>query len=196
MHDARPYSTALPALQEKYGYLGLLVQSEIGAILNSPIIRISDVEAFDECSRSVLALVGLLLSLEGPNGSELRCGSHVDRLPVQYTDGFIEHCNNRGILIVQANQINSLLDLSTCLQSRPRAKCMSERSAVLHREERPQIGKEHQSFRKVIFVYLSTKLEIDSTPRDYTKEKRRVNKPKPYCAYCTALWERRGAVNV
>lgn len=120
MHDVRPYSTALQALQEKYGQSRLLVQSEIGTILNSLIIHIGDAEAFDDFSLSVHALVGMLLSLEGTNGSELRCGSHVDRLlsklPVQYRDGFVEHCINRGILTGQTAKTYSVLDLSTWLQ--------------------------------------------------------------------------------
>lgn len=66
-------------------------------------------------SLSVHALVGMLLSLEGTNWSELRCGSHVGRLlsklPVQYRDRFVEHCINRGILTRQTTKTYSLLDL-------------------------------------------------------------------------------------
>lgn len=50
----------------------LLVQSEIGAILNSQIIHIGDVEALDNLSLFVHSLVGMLLSLEGPSGSEIK----------------------------------------------------------------------------------------------------------------------------
>ena len=190
MHDTRPYSTALRSLKEKYGQPRLLVQSEIGAMLNSPIIRIGDVEAFDDFALSVQALVGMLLSLEGPNGSELRCGSHVDRLisklPVQYRDGFVERCINRGILTGEATQTYSLLDLSTWLQSKSRAKCISERAVELHKQERNpnRIGKERQPSRQVSSVYLSTTSGMNSTQRAYTKEKVNFDKPKPYCPYC------------
>lgn len=139
MHDPSPYSTALIALQERYGQPRLLVQSEIGAILNSPVIRIGDTEAFDNFSPSVHSLVGMLLSLEGPNGSEIKCGFHVDgllsKLPVQYRDSFVEYCINCGILIGQANQIYSIQDLSTWLQLKSRAKRISERAVELHKHE-------------------------------------------------------------
>lgn len=40
----------------------------------------------------------MMMSLEGPTGFEIRCGSHMDRLlsklPTQYRDGFVEHCIN------------------------------------------------------------------------------------------------------
>ena len=80
MHDAKPYSTALLALQKKCGQSRLLVQSENGASLNSPIIRIGDVEAFMILRFLSMLRWKMLLSLEGPAGSELRWGSHVDRL--------------------------------------------------------------------------------------------------------------------
>lgn len=63
MYDSRPYSTALIARQERFGQPRLLVQSEIGAILNSQIIHIGDVEAYDNFSLFVYSLVGMLLSL-------------------------------------------------------------------------------------------------------------------------------------
>ncbi|KAK7890973.1 hypothetical protein WMY93_022936 [Mugilogobius chulae] len=39
MYDSRPYTAALGALQDKYGQPRQLVQSELGAILNSPAIN-------------------------------------------------------------------------------------------------------------------------------------------------------------
>lgn len=102
MHDLRPYTTAMQALQDKYGQPRQLVQSELGAILNAPSMRFGDSEAFDAFALSIQLLVGMLRTLEGQNGYELRCGSHIDRLlskmPPSYRDGFIEHCLNQGIL--------------------------------------------------------------------------------------------------
>lgn len=136
-------------------------------------------------SLSVHALVGMLLSIEGPGGSELRCGSHVDRLlsklPVQYRDGFVEYCLNHGILTGQANQTYSLLDLSTWLQSKSRAKRISEKAVELHKQERPRTGKERQPSRQGSSVYLSRTSESDSTPRAYNKEQVNV---KFYCPSC------------
>ncbi len=76
MYDPRPYTTALQALQDKYGQSRELVQSELGVILNAPAVKFGDAEAFDSFSLSIQTLVGMLRTLEDPNG--LRCGSHVD----------------------------------------------------------------------------------------------------------------------
>uniref|UniRef100_A0AAV2KV07 Uncharacterized protein n=1 Tax=Knipowitschia caucasica TaxID=637954 RepID=A0AAV2KV07_KNICA len=79
-----------------------LVQSELGSILNSPAIKSGDAEAFDSFALSVQSLVGMLRTLEGTVGYELRCGSHVDRLLSKmspaHRDGFVEYCLCRGIL--------------------------------------------------------------------------------------------------
>ncbi|XP_034027219.1 arginine-glutamic acid dipeptide repeats protein-like [Thalassophryne amazonica] len=47
MYDTRPYTAALQASQDKYGQPRQLVQSELGAILNSPAIKFGDSEAFE-----------------------------------------------------------------------------------------------------------------------------------------------------
>lgn len=78
MYDPTPYTTALGALQDKYGQPRQLVQSELSAILNSPAIKSGDAKGFDSLALSVQSLVGMLQTLEGPIGYELRCGSHVD----------------------------------------------------------------------------------------------------------------------
>lgn len=188
MHDPRPYSTALQALQERYGQPRLLVQSEIAAILNTPVIRIGDIEAFDNFSLSVRSLVGMLLSLEGPHGSEIKCGSHVDgllsKLPVQYRDSFVEYCINRGILTGKANQTYSIQDLSTWLQSKSRAKRITERAAELHRHEKPRTARERPPAKQGPTVYLSTAPQLNVTPRPPIKTQVHADLPKPYCPYC------------
>ncbi|GAA6089522.1 uncharacterized protein LOC113069086 [Tachysurus ichikawai] len=80
MYHPQPYSAALQALQDKYGQPRQLVQSELGAILNTPPLRVGDANAFDSFALSVQSLVGMLRTLEGQNGCELLCGSHVDHL--------------------------------------------------------------------------------------------------------------------
>lgn len=68
MYDPNPYTSALQALQDKYGQPRKLVQIELGAILNLPPIRFGDPEGFDNFALSVQTLVGMLRSLEGENG--------------------------------------------------------------------------------------------------------------------------------
>lgn len=130
----------------------------------------------------------MLVSLEGPNGSELKCGSHVDRLlskfPVQYRDGFVWHCIKCSILTGQANQTHSLPDLSTWLRAKSRAKRISERAVEFHKQERPQNAKEHQAPKQVSSVYLSTTSELEGTQKKHNKDKVNINAPKTYCPHC------------
>lgn len=89
-------------LHDNYGYPRQLVKSELCANLNAPSLKFGDSEAFDVFALSTQSLVGMLRTLEGQNGYELRCGSYVDRLlskmPPNYRDGFVEYCLNQGIL--------------------------------------------------------------------------------------------------
>lgn len=84
----------MQALQDKYGQPRQLVQSELGAILNAPALKFGGTEAFDAFALSIQSLIGMLRTLKGQNGYELRCGSHVDQLlskmPPGYRDGFLE----------------------------------------------------------------------------------------------------------
>lgn len=56
----------------------LVSSNELGAILNAPSLKFGDSEGFDAFALSIQSLVGMLRSLEGQNGYELKCGSHVD----------------------------------------------------------------------------------------------------------------------
>lgn len=102
MYHSRPYSAAQQALQDKYGQPRQLVQSELGAIMNTPPLKMSDDNAFNSFALLVQSLVGMLRTLEGQNGYKLMCGSHVDRLlsklPSAYRDGFVKYCLSRSIL--------------------------------------------------------------------------------------------------
>ena len=139
MHDAKPYTGSLRALQDKYGQPRKLVQSEIGAILNMTPVKTGDAEAFEDFALAVHSLVGMLQSLEGEHGFELRCGSHVDRLISKlaptYRDGFVEHCINKGLLNADSNQTDTLHHLADWLQAKSRAKRIANQAAVLYKCE-------------------------------------------------------------
>ncbi|KAL1250707.1 hypothetical protein QQF64_018503 [Cirrhinus molitorella] len=191
MHDPTPYTTALQALQDKYGQPRQLVQSELGAILNSPPVRVGDAEAFDNFALLVHGLVGMLRSLEGENGYELKCGSHVDRLlvklPASYRDGFVEHCLSRGILITGTDKTYTLMDLSAWLQLKSQAKRISSRAVDMFQEQmKPQRkGKRSQPSSS---VYYNTSSSPDkpllTSPSRHTFPPKPRDKPKPYCPYC------------
>ena len=93
----------------------------------------------------------------------------------------MEYCINRGIVTGQANQTYSLLDLSTRLQSKSRAKRISERAVDLHKQEKPRAAKERQPSRPVSSVYLSTS-EMNNPSRAVNPQEK--VKPKPYCPHC------------
>ncbi len=115
-HHHAPYTTAMIALQRQYGQPHQLAQSEIAALLNSPDIRVGDAKAFQSFALNVDLLVGMLMSLEGPQGRELSCTGHVDRLlsklPKHYRDSFIEHLQLRGRLHTDSLNPYNLHDLA------------------------------------------------------------------------------------
>ena len=65
----------------------------------------------------------MLSTLEGQNGYELRCGSHVDRLlsnmPQSYRDELVEYCFNHGILRSGTDQTYTLQTYVQVKQSSP-----------------------------------------------------------------------------
>ncbi|KAG1952188.1 hypothetical protein F2P79_010147, partial [Pimephales promelas] len=148
MYDPAPYTAALGALQDKYGQPRQLVQSELGAILNSPAIKSGDADAFDSFALSVQSLVGMLRTLEGPVGYELKCGSHVDRLlskmSPSYRDGFVEYCLVRGILQPGSELTYSLPDLAAWLQMKAQAKRLASRATFLYNSTGPTLPKRDQ----------------------------------------------------
>ncbi|KAL1281070.1 hypothetical protein QQF64_015670 [Cirrhinus molitorella] len=142
MYHPHPYSAALQALQDKYGQPRQLVQSELGAIMNSPPLRLGDANAFDSFALSVQSLVGMLRTLEGQNGFELMCGSHVDRLlsklPPAYRDSFVEYCLSKGILQSGTDKTYTLPDLAAWLDIKSQAKRISSRAAALFLSDSPK----------------------------------------------------------
>lgn len=151
MYATDPYTSALAALRTRYGQPHQLVQSEISTILNTPPIRVGDNAAFQEFSLSVNSLVGLLQSVEGKEGSELKCGSHVDKLlcklPPAYRDGFVEYCYAQGFLKDGTSRTYTLQHLASWLQVKARARTVAqqltshvqwEKSESVRRELRPK----------------------------------------------------------
>ncbi|KAL1273037.1 hypothetical protein QQF64_028899 [Cirrhinus molitorella] len=139
MYHPRPYSAALQALQDKYGQPRQLLHSELGTIMSTPPIRMGNANAFDFFALSVQSLVGMLRTLEGQNGYELMCGSHVDRLlsklPAAYRDGFIEYCLSKGILQTGTDKTYTLPDLASWLETKSQAKRISNRAATLFQSD-------------------------------------------------------------
>ncbi len=152
MYHPHPYSAALQALQDKYGQPRQFVQSELGAIMNSPPFRLGDANVFDSFALSVQSLLGMLKTLEGQNGYELMCGSHVDRLlsklPPAYRDSFVENFLSKGILKTGTDKTYTLHDLATWLEIKSQAKCISSRAAAPQSDSTKSYGKLTTSTRR------------------------------------------------
>ncbi|KAI2656414.1 Aspartyl/glutamyl-tRNA(Asn/Gln) amidotransferase subunit C [Labeo rohita] len=189
MYHPQPYTAALQALQDKYGQPRQLVQSELGAILSTPPLKLGDANAFDSFALSVQSLVGMLRTLEGQNGYELLCGSHVDRLlsklPPAYRDSFVEYCLSREILQTGTDKMYTLPDFAEWLQIKSQVKRISSRAAAMFQSETPKAfgrarGAPHP--REHSRPVLLTRESVAKTP-DPTPPKSSF-KPKPYCPHC------------
>lgn len=130
-HDPFPYTAAMHALQVQYGQPHQLAQSEIAAILTMPDVRSGDARTFQSFSLRVHLLVSMLLSLEGPQGMEINCCSHVDRLlsklPKYHRDGFIEYLQLQGKLNTTSLNPYNLQDLNGWLQGKAQQQRLSNR---------------------------------------------------------------------
>ena len=140
-HHAEPYTATMQALQLQYGQPHQLAQSEIAAMLTAPDIRPSDSQAFQTFSLQVHLLVSMLESLEGPDGYELNCCSHVDRLlsklPKYLRDGFIEFLHMQGKLTVAKLNPYNLKDLAGWLHSKAQQQRLSNRLVQRYQSEQP-----------------------------------------------------------
>ncbi|XP_076135495.1 uncharacterized protein LOC143118304 [Alosa pseudoharengus] len=194
MHASTPYTSALAALKAKYGQPRQLVQSEIASILHSPPVRLGDSNAFQDFALSVHSLIGMLRSVDGAGGSELRCGSHVDRLltklPLHYRDSFVEHCLNRGILKDGKEQTYTLEDFSAWLQVKAQAKSIAQQVSVPTSMERREAVQKIQGRKGTpTTMYLSNTATVESQPSVQQGRGKRMTifgKPKfqPFCPYC------------
>lgn len=126
----------------------------------------------------------MLRTLEGPNGYELRCGSHVDRLlsnmPPSYRNGFV----------LAKTALNTLPDLSAWLQMKSQAKRISNKAATLYQTDTTRSTKKDQQrsvpFRpkekSTSFLYSA---EANSAWQGQLKS-RNPFKIQPFCPYCNS----------
>lgn len=133
----------------------------------------------------------MLRTLEGPNGYELRCGSHVDRLlskmPPSYHDSFVEYRFSHGILQTGTDRTYTLSDFSAWLQLKSQAKRISNRAAALYQSEVTRTTKKgprtpyHPKDRSTSILYSTNST---STVQGQTGIK--TPKFQPYCPYCNS----------
>lgn len=142
-HYRQPYTAATEALQPQYGQPHQLAQSEIAAILNPPDMRSGDTKGFQHFALSVDLLVGMLISLEGPHGTDIRSTGHVDRLlsklPKHFRDSFVEHLQAQGRLSTTQLNPYDLRDLANWLKDKEEAQRLSAKMAQRHRPDESRL---------------------------------------------------------
>lgn len=138
MHEKTTYSIAIQALKENYGQPRQLVQSALGSIMQTPAIKSSDYDGFENFALTVNSLVGTLKLLEGENEFELKCSPHVDRLisklPPSNWDRLVEFCITNNILEPNLDKTYNLIHLAGWLQVKARALRISDQASDLYRE--------------------------------------------------------------
>lgn len=201
IHDCTPYTSAMRALEQRYGQPRQLVQSELSVILNCSPIKAGDPQAFEDFSLAVSSLVGLLSTMDDVAASELQCGSHVDRLLTKlllsYRDSFIEHCITRGIIHTGSSCTYNMYDFSEWLERKSQVLQLSRQAIQPQPSDRPRpergsirasAGSRVQSKSTSIYYGsdpAQTQPKIDTKAHvtnsfPFSKEKQF----KPYCPYC------------
>lgn len=201
IHDRTPYTSAMRALEQRYGQPRQLVQSELSAILNCSPIKAGDPQAFEDFSLAVSSLVGLLSTMDNVAASELQCGSHVDRLltklPPSYRDSFIEYCITRGIIRTGSSCTYNMYDFSEWLERKSQVLQLSRQAIQPQPSDRPRpergnprasAGSRAQNKSTSIYYgsdpaqtqpKMDTKAHITNHSSSYKKKQF-----KPYCPYC------------
>ncbi|XP_028301819.1 uncharacterized protein LOC114462917 [Gouania willdenowi] len=187
-HAPFPYTAAMQALQLQYGQPHQLAQSEIAAILTTPDVKSGDARTFQSFALRVHLLVSMLLSLEGPQGMELNCCSHVDRLlsklPKYHRDGFIEYLQIQGKLNTTSLNPYNLQDLNSWLQGKAQQQRLSNRLVQRYQLEKPASNeKEKIPYRgksQSVAVYHGAEPTQSNTPNKPTS----FGGKKPFKVHC------------
>ncbi|KAK7881024.1 hypothetical protein WMY93_030613 [Mugilogobius chulae] len=194
-HYAQPYTAAIEALQRQYGQPHQLAQSEIAAILNAPDVRSGDSKGFQSFALNVDLLVGMLISLEGPNGTEIMSTGHVDRLlsklPKYMRDSFVEHLQVQGRLHTSRLNPYNLKDLADWLKVKAEAQRISAKMAQRHRPEEPSVSRRDRPtfskprVRSASVYHGSDKPKADnSSPAEAICSEPKSSKSKKLCLFC------------
>ncbi|KAK0137358.1 hypothetical protein N1851_026443 [Merluccius polli] len=187
----------MQALQWQYGQPHQLAQSEIAAIQNTPDVRAGDSKAFQSFALSVDLLVGMLMSAEGPNGTELMSTGHTDQLlskiPKYSRVSFIEHLQVWGRL--QTNSLNpyNLCDLSEWLKVKAEAQWLSSKMVQRHHSEKPpaprkdRLPAQRPNNQPVAIYHGSDKRKNSSQPGKMARTSTAPNTFKRLCIFCQSI---------
>ncbi|XP_039457579.1 uncharacterized protein LOC120434117 [Oreochromis aureus] len=200
IHDRTPYTSAMRALEQRYGQPRQLVQSELSTILNCPPIRTGDSQAIEDLSLSVSSLVGLLSTMDEVAASELHCGSHVDRLLTKLpcttetassstvSPGDHPHWQQPSVqhvrLLRMAGRKSQVLQLSRQASQMPPDRPRPEKNLL-----KASAGlKPHNKSASIYYgpnpAQAKLKQEGESTAPEPAVQPKKRQKFKPYCPYC------------
>ncbi|KAL6476782.1 hypothetical protein MHYP_G00152810 [Metynnis hypsauchen] len=202
VNDPTPYSSAMHALEQRYGQPRQLVQGELKAILNSPPIKPGDAQALEDFSSAVSTLVGLLSTIDGSSRAELRCGSHVDtllsKLPATYRDRFAEHCISKGIIRSGSDRTYTLPDFADWLERKAQAIQVARHATEVSKPEVTQPERKNRTAKpqqsKFATIYVTNQPESSEPPQSSVtstassnpgQASKKQERFKPYCPYCS-----------
>ncbi|KAL3999531.1 AP-5 complex subunit zeta-1 [Sarotherodon galilaeus] len=168
-----PYTQAIKALDECYGQPRQLALKELRNILELPPIRAGDGRTLDNFALRVQALVGLLSTMGDQGRTELKCGSHVDRLleklPAEHSSRFKRH--------IYREQGDMMYDLPLFLSwLQMECKCQPRKDSPVSSFNQPRPARNYTS-------PLTTILH-GTNPSDPVQAAQPIIMTKATCAYC------------
>ncbi|CAL9684695.1 unnamed protein product [Knipowitschia caucasica] len=193
INSSTPYSSAMLALQQRYGQPRQLVQAELKSILTAPPVKAGDYQGMEDFSAAVSTLVGMLSSMQGPSSSELQCGSHVDtlltKLPPYLRDSFAEYCFSRGIIQSGSDRTYTLPDLAEWLERKVQTLQVSRRIGTHSYDtssvERRAVKTQKPKSTAVLFgSNESTQPTVTRLASPSAQQAKKRDRFKPYCPYC------------
>lgn len=185
----------MEAFQRQFGQPHQLAQSEIAAILNAPDVRSGDTRGFQRFALNVDLRAGMLISLEGPHGTEIMSTGNVDRLlsklPKHLRDSFVEHLQSKGCLHTTQFNPYSLRDLTRWLKDKAEAQRLSEKMVQRHRPNESTSRRECQvptckPRGQSTSVYHGSDISNapDSHPAESSISSTNTQRAKRFCLFC------------
>lgn len=183
LNSPYPYSDTMAALNERFGQPHKLALKKIAKVMD--YCPGGDIEAFDRFALQIRALVGMLETL-GDGESELRCGSHVERLlsklPAEMRSGFRRQMYHRP------GSVYNLCEFSKWLQYE--AWCQSSESQISYKsqrpEQRPERRRETKSTARTATILHGANDTVTKVPPAAAQVKVEKTKvpPKAFCPFC------------
>ncbi len=179
-----PYTQTMQSLTEHYGQPHQLALQKIADLMDGPIIRSGDTQAFRRFALRVRALVGMPDQLDEKGAIELQCGSHVARLMSKLPHDL--KANFKRYVHHLKNPIPNLLDFAHWLEFELQVQSTDSKLNTIETRGRAGQQKEAPRQRKHTFHPTAILHSVDqstNTPDAKPSEFQNPGK-NVYCHYC------------